>query len=61
MIYFRGCVVREKLTNISDATETILKTAGVDYTILENEPCCGSFLMRTGYEDDAIEVMEKTA
>jgi heterodisulfide reductase subunit D len=60
MIYFRGCVVREKLTNISDATETILKTAGLDYTILENEPCCGSFLMRTGYEDDAHEVMEKT-
>jgi Fe-S oxidoreductase len=60
MIYFRGCVVREKLTNISDATETILKTAGLDYTILENEPCCGSFLMRTGYEDDALEVMEKT-
>ncbi len=60
MMYFRGCVVREKLTNIADATETILKTAGLDYTILENEPCCGSFLMRTGFEDEALEVMEKT-
>ena len=60
MIYFRGCVVREKLTNIADATETILKTAGLDYTILENEPCCGSFLMRTGFEDESLEVMEKT-
>lgn len=60
MMYFRGCVVREKLTNIADATETILKTAGLDYTILENEPCCGSFLMRTGFEDEALKVMEKT-
>jgi Fe-S oxidoreductase len=60
MIYFRGCVVRDKLSSISDATETILKHAGMDYTILENEKCCGSFLMRTGYEEDAVEVMEET-
>ncbi len=25
----------------------------MDYTILEDETCCGSFLMRTGYEEDA--------
>ncbi len=60
MIYFRGCVVRDKLSSISDATETILKRAGVDYTILEDETCCGSFLMRTGYKEDAREVMEDT-
>ena len=60
MIYFRGCVVRDKLSSISDATETILKRAGVDYTILEDETCCGSFLMRTGFEEDAREVMEDT-
>ena len=60
MIYFRGCVVREKLSSISNATETILKTAGVDYTIIDNEKCCGSFLMRTGFKDDALEVMEET-
>ena len=49
MIYFRGCVVRDKLSSISDATEAILKQARMDYTILEDETCCGSFLMRTGY------------
>ena len=37
MIYFRGCVVRDKLSSISDATETILKQARMDYTILEDE------------------------
>ncbi len=60
MIYFRGCVVREKLINISNATETILKKAHVDYTIIDNEKCCGSFLMRTGFKDDALEVMGET-
>ncbi len=60
IIYFRGCVVREKLKYISDATETILKRAGVDFTILTNETCCGSVLLRTGFRDDAHEVMNDT-
>jgi heterodisulfide reductase subunit D len=60
MLYFKGCVVREKLHNISDATETILNSAGVNYTIMDNEPCCGSVLMRTGFKEDAKEVMELT-
>jgi len=60
MIYFRGCVVREKLSYIADATEEILKIAGVEYTLLDDEGCCGSFLMRTGYREDAIEVMNET-
>ena len=60
MIYFRGCVVREKLNSIEYATEKILNKAGVDYRILRNEECCGSFLLRTGFHDDAIEVMSKT-
>ena len=60
MIYFRGCVAREKLNSIAEATEKILKHAGIDYEILENETCCGSFLLRTGFARDAKEVMENT-
>lgn len=60
MIYFRGCVAREKLNGIAEATEKILKHAGIDYKILENETCCGSFLLRTGFACDAKEVMKKT-
>ncbi len=60
MIYFRGCVAREKLNNIADATEKILKHAGIDYKVLENETCCGSFLLRTGFTSDAKEVMKNT-
>jgi heterodisulfide reductase subunit D len=60
MIYFRGCVVREKLGNISQATEKILKRSGVDYRVLDDETCCGSFLLRTGFQSEALAVMEKT-
>jgi len=59
MLYFRGCVVREKLPGISHATEKILNLAGIDYTLLDNESCCGSFLMRTGFKKDAEEVMKE--
>lgn len=60
MIYFRGCVAREKLKGIQEATEEILKHADIDYKILEDENCCGSFLLRTGFVDDAKEVMQTT-
>ena len=60
MIYFRGCVAREKLSNIAEATEKILKHADIDYKILDNETCCGSFLLRTGFVSDAKEVMKNT-
>ncbi|MCC7553132.1 MAG: (Fe-S)-binding protein [Methanobacteriaceae archaeon] len=59
MIYFRGCTAREKETTIADATEELLKLAGVDYTILENEKCCGSVLLRTGFVDEAKELIKK--
>lgn len=60
MIYFRGCVVRDKLNKIEAATIKILDSAKVDYDILEHEGCCGSFLHRTGFEDDSKELMKKT-
>lgn len=60
MIYFRGCVAREKLNNISEATEKIMKHADIEYKILENETCCGSFLLRTGFARDAGKVMKNT-
>lgn len=58
MIYFRGCVVRDKLPHVEEATRKVLEKAHINYHILENEGCCGSFLLRTGFTDDALEVME---
>ncbi|WP_407453130.1 (Fe-S)-binding protein [Methanobrevibacter sp.] len=59
MLYFRGCTAREKLTGIQEATEKLLKLADVDYHILDDEKCCGSVLLRTGFIDEAAEQIKK--
>ena len=59
MLYFRGCTAREKLPDIQEATEELLNLAGVDYHILEDEKCCGSVLLRTGFFNEAQEQIEK--
>lgn len=59
MLYFRGCTAREKQTEIADSTEKLLNLAGVDYHVLEDEICCGSVLLRTGFERQARAQIEK--
>lgn len=59
MLYFRGCTAREKETSIQEATEKLLKLADVDYHILDDEMCCGSVLLRTGFDAEAREQIEK--
>ncbi|MEG3224055.1 MAG: hypothetical protein BME94_00665 [Methanobacteriales archaeon Met13] len=59
MIYFPGCTARLKLKNISQATQAILDHAEFNYRVLEDENCCGSVLLRTGFREDAREVMER--
>lgn len=61
MIYFRGCTAREKETTIADATEKLLKLADIDYTILDDESCCGSVLLRTGFDEEAERQIEKNS
>ena len=61
MIYFRGCTAREKESNISDATEKLLRLADVEYTVLDDEKCCGSVLLRTGFFDEAQKQIKKNA
>ena len=59
MLYFRGCTAREKQTGIQEATEKLLNLAGVDYHILEDEKCCGSVLLRTGFDKEAQKQIEE--
>ena len=59
MLYFRGCTAREKQTSIQGATEKLLKLADVDYHVLDDEKCCGSVLLRTGFLKEAQEQIEK--
>lgn len=59
MLYFRGCTAREKETGIAEATEKLWGLANVDYHILDDEKCCGSVLLRTGFEDEAKKQIAK--
>ena len=59
MLYFRGCTAREKETGNAEATEKLLELANVDYHILDDEKCCGSVLLRTGFEDEAKKQIAK--
>lgn len=59
MLYFRGCTAREKQTGIQDATEKLLDLAGVDYHVLDDESCCGSVLLRTGFIRQGNEQIRK--
>jgi len=59
LIYFRGCMGRERVPEIVRATRQVLDYAGVSYRILEDEKCCGSVLLRTGFLEDAEEMMRE--
>lgn len=59
MLYFRGCTAREKEISIAEATVKLLNLADVDYHILDDEKCCGSVLLRTGFIEEAKAQIEK--
>jgi Fe-S oxidoreductase len=61
MLYFRGCTAREKQAGIAEATEKLLERAGVDYHTLDDEKCCGSVLLRTGFLEDAKEQIRRNS
>jgi len=50
-IYFVGCMSRYRIPDIASATIKLLDTINEDYSILDNETCCGSVLLRTGRRD----------
>ncbi|MFX0125151.1 MAG: (Fe-S)-binding protein [Candidatus Hodarchaeota archaeon] len=59
ILLFHGCMNRFYTTRISEVTERILKEAGVNYTNLDNEECCGFILYENGQEEAAKELMKK--
>ncbi len=56
--YFAGCTSAYRNPKIAQATLSILKKLGEDYTVL-NETCCGSVLGRIGKEEDVIKQMRR--
>lgn len=54
IVYFLGCMATYRLPSIAEATIKILKHAGVDFkTLGEDEWCCGSVTLRTGFNEEA--------
>lgn len=53
ILYFVGCTGAIKIPDIAKNTAIILDAAKTGFAIMENEPCCGSVMMRTGRMEDA--------
>lgn len=54
-VYFVGCTASYRQKNIALATIELLRKLNVDFTIVQDEWCCGSPLLRTGQFDRAKE------
>ena len=57
--YFVGCTGAYRQQQVADHTASILKKLGVDFTIVSEEVCCGSPILRTGQKDVFEDVMNK--
>lgn len=58
LAYFVGCTSSYRRKEIAIATARVLNAAGVDFTILEDEFCCGSPLLRAGAKNEMLELMK---
>ena len=57
--YFVGCTSAYRNRSIADATLSILRKTGTDFTLVD-EVCCGSVMQRLGWNDeDLVDLMER--
>ncbi len=52
-LLFIGCTIRHKLPEIVDSVVSFLDKSGIDFTVLDDEPCCGNILNNLGFIQDA--------
>lgn len=57
IIYFPGCTAKYRMKKLMNATIALLDYLNVKYSIPKDAVCCGSVLLRTGY--DASFLIEK--
>jgi len=55
-LFFAGCTYPLKSP---DVLKLIIKLLGTDLKIMPNEPCCGSYLLRTGYKSIQMQLSEE--
>jgi heterodisulfide reductase subunit D len=58
-LYFVGCTAGMRIPKVAKNTAKILKASGLGFAILEDEPCCGSVLLRTGNLEAAAQTAER--
>lgn len=56
VLVFFGCTAAYRQKDIAKATFQLLKKAKIDFTILKDEKCCGSVLLRYGYHDQVVDI-----
>jgi heterodisulfide reductase subunit D len=57
IVYFVGCTASYRQLSVAEATIKLLEFAGQDFTLIEDEWCCGSVHLRLGYGGLEREVM----
>ena len=58
-LLFFGCMSSFRVTESASAPYEILKLAGYDFKILENEPCCGEYVYSAGNIDIAKKIFKE--
>jgi len=53
--YFIGCTSAYRRPEIANAAINILKTLNIDFTLIKEERCCGSPILRLGFPETAKE------
>ena len=53
VLYFAGCSTRKSHPEIMQALDRIMRTAGIDWTVMRDEGCCGTPLLELGYTREA--------
>ncbi len=57
--YYVGCTGAYRQQHIAKHTASILNKVGIDFTVLSDEVCCGSPILRTGQKDIFKKVMRE--
>ncbi len=57
--YYVGCTASYRQVEVAVATAKIFEQLGIDFTLIEEEVCCGSPFFRVGAVDTAQELMKK--
>lgn len=59
VLYFVGCTSSFRLPEIARSTVRLLRSAKIDFTMIPQEICCGSIMLRTGMRAVAKKIAER--